>query len=197
MATKPHPEQCETEGRVCVFFDRDGVVNRAPDPERYVTRFEAFQLLPAFWQALSAVREAGAVAVVVTNQRGLATGLVASSELERMHQHLVESAAERGLEILDILVCPFDDDQHPWRKPQPGMLLEAARRHRLDLARSWMVGDQESDVLAGRQAGCRTVRLLRREEPSEADVVIRDEANLAETLRQCLAEGALKGAPNE
>lgn len=175
--------------RRCVFFDRDGIVNRVPDPDRYVTRFEAFHLLPAFWDALRVVCAAGAVAVVVTNQRGVATGVVSPLELERMHAALQQGAAERGLEILDILVCPFDDDRHPWRKPQPGMLLEAALRHPIDLSLSWMVGDQESDVLAGRRAGCRTLRLVRGDEPSAADIVIRSEAELAQALRQCLAAG--------
>ena len=175
--------------RRCVFFDRDGIVNRVPDPDRYVTHSDGFHLLPTFWAALQAVHDATAAAVVVTNQRGVATGAIPPLELERMHAALQRGAAERGLEILDILVCPYDDDQHPWRKPQPGMLLEAAKRHHLDLARSWMVGDQESDVLAGRQAGCRTLRLVRGEASSTADVVIRSEAELADALRQCLAAG--------
>lgn len=170
----------------CVFFDRDGIVNVRPDPNRYVTRLEKFRLVPQFFEALRAVRDAGFAAVIVSNQRGIALGMVAESELERMHAHVKEEAERRGLTILDVLVCPFDDDRHPWRKPAPGMLLEAARRHDLDLARSWMVGDQESDVLAGRAAGCRTLRLLYVDEPTTADVVVRSISDMADALRECL-----------
>lgn len=181
--------------RPCVFFDRDGIVNEAPDPERYVTRFERFHILPGFLDALRVVGQAGCAAVVVTNQRGVALGLIPQAELDRMHAHLLEQASRHGGEILDVLVCPFDDDEHPWRKPQPGMLLEAARRHDLDLSLSWMVGDQEGDVLAGHRAGCRALRLLRKEEPTRAEVVIRSIADLPSALQACLGLGPSEKGP--
>lgn len=161
-------------GRPCIFLDRDGIVNVPPDPARYVTRLEEFRILPGFLETLRVVSGKGYAAVIVTNQRGVATGYMTQEELNRIHDALRSVLVAQGLEVLDILTCTADNDGHPWRKPNPGMLLEAARRHGLDLARSWMVGDSESDVEAGRRAGCRTVRVAPAGAATRADVHLVD-----------------------
>ena len=168
-----------------MFFDRDGIVNASPGPG-YVERCEDFVLLPAFVAALRLVRAHGYVAVVVTNQRGVARGIVPLAEVERMHDHLRETLArDHDLELLDILVCPHERDSCDCRKPKPGMLLEAARRHGLDLASSWMVGDNETDIQAGRAAGCRTIRVSPETETA-ADYRVPDLKALAGLLGQVL-----------
>ena len=172
--------------RPCVFFDRDGIVNESPGPG-YVERVEDFHLLPAFVEALRVVLKAGFEAVIVTNQRGVALGKVRAETLERMHERLRADLRREDLALLDILVCTADDNAHPDRKPNPGMLLTAARRHGLDLARSWMVGDNERDVEAGRRAGCRTVLVGARDRPSAADVRLDGMAELPGCLARVLA----------
>ena len=143
--------------RRCFFFDRDGIVNVAPGPG-YVERWADFHLMPGFIPLLRAVRKRGFVAVVVTNQRGIALGRLTRATLDGIHRRLRRRLREtHGLDLLDILYCPHDNDACNCRKPKPGMLLRAARRHGLDLGQSWMVGDSASDVEAGRRAGCRTV----------------------------------------
>jgi histidinol-phosphate phosphatase family protein len=154
--------------RPCVFFDRDGIVNRSPGAG-YVERVEDFHLLPEFVEALRVVQDRGYEAVIVTNQRGVALGRLTEATLDEIHRHLKEELRARGLALRDIFFCTADDDAHPDRKPNPGMLLAAARRHRLDLARSWMVGDNERDVEAGRRAGCRTVLVGTKGKPGLAD----------------------------
>lgn len=138
--------------RPCVFFDRDGVVNQSPGPG-YVNRIEDFHILPGFTDCVRAAAEKGLPAIVVTNQRGVERGLTPPGQLEAMHRRLRDELAREGLALLDILVCTAADDAHPDRKPNPGMLRTAARRHHLDLSKSWMVGDQESDVQTGQNAG--------------------------------------------
>ena len=138
--------------RPCVFFDRDGIVNRSPGPG-YVNHLDDFHLLPGFAACVRAATEKGFAAVVVTNQRGISRGLTPPDQLAAMHRHLQDELAREGLALLDILVCTADDPAHPHRKPNPGMLLAAAQRHRLDLSKSWMIGDRESDVQTGRNAG--------------------------------------------
>jgi D-glycero-D-manno-heptose 1,7-bisphosphate phosphatase len=141
----------------CVFFDRDGIVNVSPGPG-YVARWDDFELLPGFIEVLRLVDRRGYSAVVVTNQRGVARGVVDLDAVVRIHRKLREQlAGEHGLALLDVLMCPHDEGECECRKPRPGMLLEAARRHGLDLEASWMIGDSERDVEAGRRAGCRTV----------------------------------------
>jgi D-glycero-D-manno-heptose 1,7-bisphosphate phosphatase len=142
----------------CVFFDRDGVINTAPPPEMYyVLRVEDFHIQDGFIEALRLVRARGYEAVVVTNQKCVARGLITLEALRLIHDHLRTVLAEEGLSLTDIMVCPHGDDVCSCRKPKPGMLLEAAERHQLDLGRSWMIGDSPRDMEAGRAAGCRTV----------------------------------------
>ena len=138
--------------RPCVFFDRDGVANRSPGPG-YVNHLDDFHILPGFADCVRAAAAKGIPAVVVTNQRGISRGLTPPAQLEAMHAKLRAELAAEGLELLDVLVCTADDDAHPDRKPNPGMLRAAAKRHHLDLSRSWMIGDRESDVKTGRNAG--------------------------------------------
>lgn len=142
----------------CIFFDRDGIVNRSPPEGDYVRCWAQFELMPEFPALLRLACENGYVAAVITNQRGVARGLMSESDVLDIHRRLRATLREEyGLDLLDILYCPHERDVCECRKPKPGMLLEAARRHAIDLAQSWMVGDSESDVEAGRRAGCRTV----------------------------------------
>ena len=138
--------------RPCVFFDRDGVANRSPGPG-YVNHLDDFHILPGFADCVRAAAEKGYPAVVVTNQRGLSRGITPPAQLDAMHAKLRAELAAEGLGLLDILICTADDDAHPDRKPNPGMLRAAAKRHHLDLSKSWMIGDRESDVKTGQNAG--------------------------------------------
>jgi len=138
--------------RPCVFFDRDGVANQSPGPG-YVNHLDDFHILPGFADCVRAAAEKGIPSVIVTNQRGLSRGLTPPEQLDAMHRQLRDELAREGLALLDILICTADDDAHPDRKPNPGMLRTAAKRHHLDLAKSWMVGDRESDVQTGQNAG--------------------------------------------
>ena len=138
--------------RPCVFFDRDGVANQSPGPG-YVNHLDDFHILPGFADCVRAAAEKGFPAVIVTNQRGIQRGLTPPDQLDAMHAKLRAELAAEGLALLDVLVCTSTDDAHPDRKPNPGMLRAAAERHHLDLSKSWMIGDRESDVQTGRNAG--------------------------------------------
>ena len=138
--------------RPCVFFDRDGIANRSPGPG-YVNHLDDFHILPGFADCVRAAAAKGVPAVIVTNQRGIERGLTPPAQLAAMHAKLRAELAAEGLALLDVLVCTSADDAHPDRKPNPGMLRTAAKRHHLDLSKSWMVGDRESDVKTGQNAG--------------------------------------------
>jgi histidinol-phosphate phosphatase family protein len=157
--------------RRCVFFDRDGIVNVSPGPGAYVLDWAGFEFEPAFPGILRRVIEKGYVAVVVTNQRGVALGLITQAALDDIHTRMRQALKERhGLELLDVMVCPHEKGVCTCRKPSPGMLLTAAKQHGLDLAASWMIGDHERDVEAGRRAGCRTILVDAGTEKTAADV---------------------------
>lgn len=141
--------------RQAVFLDRDGVINAAVvrDGKPYPpATLDAFEFLPGAVRAAVALREAGFVVVVVTNQPDVATGVQRLDVVEAMHSKL------KAAGVCDaIKVCYHTDaDNCDCRKPKPGMLLEAAREWQIDLTRSFMVGDRWRDVAAGKAAGCHT-----------------------------------------
>lgn len=178
----------ETPRTPCVFFDRDGIVNHPPDDtRRYVLREEEFHLLPGFTDALRVVLQKGYKAVIVTNQSGVSKGRMTQADLDRIHAKLHALLEAEGLALHDVIECTSGDDAHPNRKPNPGMLLDAARKHHLDLARSWMIGDQEKDVTAGRRAGvARTVKVKPLPNESAADHQISSMRELAAFLAEHL-----------
>jgi D-glycero-D-manno-heptose 1,7-bisphosphate phosphatase len=143
------------------FLDRDGVLNRKAPEGQYVTRWEEMEFLPGAREAIRSLNQAGYFVVVVSNQRCVAKGLITASELEAMHARMGDEFAAAGARIDAIYYCPHDfEPPCSCRKPQPGMLLEAARTHELDLAASWMIGDSAHDMEAGRVAGCSTARVI-------------------------------------
>jgi len=143
-----------------VFLDRDGVINRRPPEGLYIGSVAEFAILPGVSEAIAKLNQRGYLVFVVTNQRCIARGIVPADSVEQLHQHLLRETAASGAHITHVYVCPHDyADACECRKPNPGMLLEAARSYSLDMTRSWMVGDSPSDIAAGRAAGCRTVFL--------------------------------------
>ena len=141
-----------------VFLDRDSVLTRSAvrDGKPYAPRrLEDFELLPGVVEATCALRNAGWLLVVVTNQPDVATGKLDRAVLDAMHARL------RGwLPLDDIRVCCHTDaDACDCRKPKPGLLLAAARERGIELHESFMVGDRWRDVSAGKAAGCRTIFL--------------------------------------
>jgi D-glycero-D-manno-heptose 1,7-bisphosphate phosphatase len=169
-----------------VFLDRDGVINRKPPEGEYVTRWEDLELLPGVAEAITVLAKAGFLVIVVSNQRCVAKGLLTVRELDSIHQRMCDKLAGVGAVITDVYYCPHD--AHPpcdCRKPAPGMLLAAVRNHEIDLAGSWMVGDSDTDVEAGKKAGCRTARILNIREMARggADVFAQ---SLFDAVRQIL-----------
>lgn len=142
------------------FLDRDGVINRKAPGDEYVTRWEDMHFLPGVSNAIALLNKAGYLVVVVTNQRCVAKGLLGRDELTSMHVRMRELLSSEGARIDAIYDCLHDlCDVCSCRKPQPGMLLRAAQDFGVDLNASWMIGDSEIDVEAGKRAGCKTVRI--------------------------------------
>jgi histidinol-phosphate phosphatase family protein len=145
-----------------VFLDRDGVINRsAPTEGEYITRWEQMQILPGVVEAIALLNRFGFRVIVVSNQRCVAKGQLTLSELDSIHQRMCNDLAAVGARIDKVYYCPHEElPPCSCRKPQPGMLFAAASEHQVDLSSSWMIGDSEKDVEAGRRAGCRTARIL-------------------------------------
>jgi histidinol-phosphate phosphatase family protein len=160
--------------RRAVFLDRDGVVNRKAREGEYVTRWEEMQILPGVPEAIARLNRADYRVIVVSNQRCVAKRLITAADLDTLHVRMCEALGNAGAIVDAVYYCPHEAQTGcRCRKPQPGMLLDAAREHDIDLRASWMIGDSEIDVEAGRNAGCRTVRLVSGKERVDgtADVV--------------------------
>ena len=152
------------------FLDRDGVINRKAPEGQYVTHWEEVEFLPGVAAAIAMLNKAGFRVIVVSNQRCVAKGLVTTEEVEALHKKICRELADQGAVIDAVYFCPHEaghgsglESGHEsgpacdCRKPAPGMLLTAAKDHRIDLYASWMIGDSAADVAAGKSAGCRTV----------------------------------------
>jgi D-sedoheptulose 7-phosphate isomerase len=142
--------------RRAVFLDRDGVINRAivrngtPHPPATLEELEIFPDVP---EALHELKAHGFELLVITNQPDVARGTQTRDAVEGIHQKLAST-----LPLDDILVCYHtDQDNCSCRKPKPGMLLEAARKHDIDLSVSFLIGDRWRDIEAGKNAGCKTI----------------------------------------
>lgn len=169
------------------FLDRDGVINQKAPEGQYVTRWEDMKFLPGVPEAIAQLNRAGLQVILISNQRCVAKGLISVSELEALHQRMQHWLAERGAVIDAIYYCPHEKTQPPCdcRKPAPGMLLQAAREHQIDLPNSWMIGDSASDMEAGLRAGCKTLRIQSTGKDSKANL---SATSLAEAVPMLLGE---------
>jgi D-glycero-D-manno-heptose 1,7-bisphosphate phosphatase len=143
-----------------VFLDRDGVLieNRAD----YVRDWSHVTLLPWTVDALRGFHAEGLKIIVVTNQSAVGRGLISFDTAQEINARLTKMIMENGGWIDAVYMCPHQpQDRCICRKPQPGLLLQAAREHSLDLEYSWMVGDAWSDLLAGQSAGLQGTIMVR------------------------------------
>lgn len=145
-----------------IFLDRDGVIIRKAPEGEYISDWSEVEFLPGALEAMAAFCSYGLKIIIVTNQRGVASGKINIPSLQEIHWRIDQAARLRGAHITDIYYCPHEIRANcPCRKPKPGMLLRAAEAHGLFLTDCWMIGDSPSDIAAGRSAGCRTALVAR------------------------------------
>ncbi len=184
-----------------VFIDRDGVINKEKE---YLHRIEDFEFIDGAFDACRLFGKQGYRIIVVTNQSGIGRGYYSEREYTRLTEWMVVQFSARGITIADVLYCPH----HPqWglgeyrvacdcRKPEPGMLLAAAQKHRLDLSQSLMFGDKEADIQAGHAASVATTVLVRSGHPvderaTQAEYII-DSLGELDAVRQIIMNSKVK-----
>lgn len=173
------------DGFDAVFLDRDGTINVKPPAGAYVTSPSELRLLPGAGQAVRALNQTGALVLVVTNQRGVALGKMALSDVHEVNEALSARLRRVGATVDGFYVCPHDLGTCQCRKPAPGLLLQAAHDYgRVQLERSVMVGDSETDVEAAMAAGAKAIRLGPTGTESAASSV---RANLASAVTEIYA----------
>ncbi|MBU0987925.1 MAG: D-glycero-beta-D-manno-heptose 1,7-bisphosphate 7-phosphatase [Proteobacteria bacterium] len=143
-----------------VFLDRDGVINR--DSVEYIKSWSEFEFLPGSLEAIKQLTINGFLTVIITNQSVINRNMVTPEGLEYIHTMLKNAVRSHGGEIKDIFFCPhIPEDRCDCRKPRTGLIFQAQKKYRLDLAAAFMVGDSVKDIECARKAGCGHAVLVR------------------------------------
>jgi D-glycero-D-manno-heptose 1,7-bisphosphate phosphatase len=178
-----------------VFLDRDGTI---AEELGYVNHLSRFQIFPYAAEAIRQLNQADIPVIVVTNQSGIARNIFPESLLHEVHKKMLAELAAGGAWIDGIYFCPHkSEDTCECRKPNPGMLQQAAREHALDLASSWVIGDRYADLEMAHAAGARGILVMtgygrgeyelhRSAWPRQPDALA---GNLTEAVRQILRNG--------
>ena len=178
--------------RKAFFLDRDGVLNKVyvrgglPYPPKVISELE---LLPGVSKAIELLKENNFEIVVVTNQPDVARGTTSREVVEEFHKYIMKS-----LKINYFYTCFHDDDDNcACRKPKPGLILEAAQKLNICLARSFMVGDRWKDIAAGQAAGCECFYIKNSYKEIEAKLPYTQVSSLIESVNYVLKENSNAG----
>ena len=144
--------------RRCVFLDRDGVINEKPPPHEYVRDWSEFRFLPNITDWIRIFNALDYLVVVVTNQRGIARGLITREAVDEIHANMVRELKDRGARIDDVFVCPHEEGTCDCRKPKPGLIELAKSKWDLDIEYSLMVGDSDDDEQLAQVCGLKFLR---------------------------------------
>jgi len=141
-----------------IFLDRDGVINKKAPKADYVKNWGEFEFLPGSIEAISLLTKSGYNIYIISNQAGIARGMMTTDNLKEIHQNMTNEIEKNGGKISGIYYCPHGwDEGCECRKPKPGMFFQAAREHHIDLTKAIFIGDDERDIQAGNAAGCKTI----------------------------------------
>lgn len=142
-----------------VFIDRDGTINHNGE-KGYIHKKEDFKFLPGVLAALKKLSKTEYKIFIATNQSGIGRGLYKESDMKKLHRYMLQELKNQGVRVDAVYYCPHHtDDGCGCRKPAPGMALQAVADHDVSLNDSWMIGDSDKDVLMGREANMRTIKL--------------------------------------
>ena len=141
-----------------IFLDRDGVINVKAQKGHYVSKSSDFNIIEINWLVLEKLSKQGFEFIIITNQAGIARGMLKQNDLDEIHKNMIYEFKSRGINLLSIYVCPHHWDENcECRKPKAGMFFEAARDFKLQLSEILYIGDDERDEEAATLAGCRFI----------------------------------------
>lgn len=167
-----------------IFLDRDGTVNIGVPTYERVDSLDKVQLLPNTLEALKLLADLDYSVFFITNQAGLAEGLINQRQFDKINNKVLELVTPTGIKVIKTYVCPHgENDNCECRKPKPKLLLNAAAEYEIELSKSWMIGDRASDVMTGVNAGTKTI-LVKTGVPSvESEKALYTATDLLEAIR--------------
>lgn len=169
--------------RKAVFLDRDGTINEDPG---YVSDPSQIRLIPRSGEAVAALVGHGFLIVVVSNQSGIARGIIPVGMISTIHERINQLLGEFGGRVDHFLYCPHHPDERcACRKPKTKLLVDAVRDYGIDITQSVVVGDRRTDVELGQFAGCRASLLVRTGEGRRFEEKFKSEKNLVQPTRIC------------
>lgn len=179
-----------------IFLDRDGTLIVEP-PDEQVDSLEKLEFLPGIFEGLRRLRDAGFEFVMVTNQDRLGTPAFPTAAFEKPQHKLLTTLAGEGILFSAIFICPHAPEDHcDCRKPKVGLLRDYLKTNALDLAKSFVIGDRETDVQLARNIGCKAIRLTQSAETA-ADFVARDFLSACRYILQSLRSAQLRRTTTE
>lgn len=148
-----------------IFLDRDGTII---EEKGYICHLSESAIFPFAFEAVRLMNQHHFKVIGITNQSAVARAICTQEQVETMHAEIREAFLQRQAVIETFYYCPYHADgvveefkkNHPWRKPSPGMLLQAAADYSIDLSASYIIGDDTIDIQAGKNAGCKTILVL-------------------------------------
>ena len=164
-----------------VFLDRDGTII---EDKGYLKNPQDITLIQGAGEALADLKKAGFLLIVITNQSGIGRGFFSLDTVHRQHDYLQRLLAAYNVQLDCFEICPHAPDENcSCRKPQADMISRAAEKFNIEVSSSFMIGDKESDIQAGRQAGCKTILISSRNlEKTEADTTVNNISEVADTV---------------
>ena len=140
-----------------LFIDRDGTIIKQIDGY-YISSIEQIELIENIFPAILMLQNEGYLVIIVTNQAGINKGILSNELVDEINQHIIRLLKKQGIDVSAVYVCPHKpEEQCKCRKPQPGLLLKAAKEHNIDLENSIIIGDTDKDTEAGLNAGLKKV----------------------------------------
>jgi len=141
-----------------VFLDRDGVINKKAPDGLYITSWQQFELLPGAAEAIRLLNRLGFKVIVITNQRGIARGMMTEQELREIHEKMLRELERSAARIDAIYYCPHNEGECRCRKPEVGLFLEAQRDFpAIALEESYVIGDSRTDMEISKRLGCKGI----------------------------------------
>jgi D-glycero-D-manno-heptose 1,7-bisphosphate phosphatase len=173
--------------RKVVFLDRDGVINR--DSPDYIKSWSEFEFLPGSLEAITLLTLNEFATIIITNQSVVNRRMVSRKELNYMHTMMKKTVTSNGGQITDIFYCPHvPEDRCNCRKPNPGLILKAKQKYRIDITASVMVGDSAKDIECARNAGCGHAVLVKTGNGEKAEKILRKKSITPDFIARDLLE---------